>query len=309
MTDPRRVFPRRASPDRIWPRILAAAALCLIAACRAAAPPVPATPAMWEITGPDGARGWLLGTIHALPGPVDWRTAPVNRALSEADRLVVEVANVADPGAVAATFSALGTGAGHPPLAQRIDPALAAEAERLRIAARLSPDAIARLETWALALTLARAAEDTADGSADARFGIDRQVIAAMRGKRLEELEGAEAQLRIFDSLPENEQRDLLNGTLAEAARPPAERERLRLAWQTGNVDQIAAELDSGLMADPELRKALLQDRNAAWTRQLDAMLRGGARPLVAVGAGHLAGPDGLPAMLAARGYTLRRVQ
>ncbi|MCG6121031.1 MAG: TraB/GumN family protein, partial [Blastomonas sp.] len=38
-------------------------------------------------------------------------------------------------------------------------------------------------------------------------------------------------------------------------------------------------------------------------------MMRLGARPFVAVGAAHLAGPDSVQALLEARGYTVTRLQ
>ena len=62
-------------------------------------------------------------------------------------------------------------------------------------------------------------------------------------------------------------------------------------------------------MEDPELREALLVRRNRDWVGQLDAILASGERPLVAVGTAHLLGPDGLPTLLARRGYTTRRIQ
>jgi uncharacterized protein YbaP (TraB family) len=71
----------------------------------------------------------------------------------------------------------------------------------------------------------------------------------------------------------------------------------------------IAAEGDDGMLADPELKAALLTDRNAVWAERIAALYQTKARPLVAVGAAHMAPPGGLPELLAARGYKVRRVE
>ena len=63
------------------------------------------------------------------------------------------------------------------------------------------------------------------------------------------------------------------------------------------------------LSAYPNLRAALLTDRNKAWVEIIEAQLAAGRRPLVAVGAGHMLGPQGLPQLLAARGFTVTRLQ
>ena len=60
----------------------------------------------------------------------------------------------------------------------------------------------------------------------------------------------------------------------------------------------------------PALYEALLQRRNLAWADRLDAVMRQGqGTDLVVVGALHMAGDEGLPALMKARGYTVRRVQ
>ena len=108
-----------------------------------------------------------------------------------------------------------------------------------------------------------------------------------------------------------------------ELLRPPSLRQRwrwfagsdrqrlgaLQQAWLRGDVAALEALDHDGLLADPELRDALLIQRNADWVRQLSAMLKQGEKPLVAVGALHLVGKDGLVARLQAQGFKVTRLQ
>ncbi|HUD29435.1 MAG TPA: TraB/GumN family protein, partial [Novosphingobium sp.] len=249
-----------------------------------------------------GNEGWLFGTIHSSDRPLDWRTPALNDAFSRSGTIMVEVANLADEADVAATFARLARSEGEPPLSARIAakdrPALAA---LLKKGDRNDGD-FANLDTWAAALTLARVgAKDD-----DARNGVDRAVIAAAGKRPVVELEGAAAQLGLFDALPEHEQRDLLAAVVVEATAPDRD---LAESWRKGDMAAIEQETRSGLLADPELREVLFTGRNRRWSARIATGVRSGQRPFVAVGAAHMAGPEGLPAMLAAQGFTVTRVE
>jgi uncharacterized protein len=64
-----------------------------------------------------------------------------------------------------------------------------------------------------------------------------------------------------------------------------------------------------GMLEDRELRQALLIARNRAWAERIARLIARGQQPFVAVGAAHLLGKDGIPALLANQGYMVRRIQ
>ena len=274
-----------------------------LAACKPQ-PQEVVTPALWEVTGDHGEQAWLFGTIHALPAAVKWRSAQVDAALAGSDRLVLEIANIDNEAALSQVFARLAASPGQPSLETRVPHHVQAPLLALLREFKLDPGQFSETETWAAALTIANAAQ----AEANADFGLDRQILSAANGKPIGELEGAAAQLGLFDALPEAEQRDLLAAIVAEAAQDSGE-DRLGNAWRTGDLTVMEAELRTGMLADPELHQALLTDRNRAWVDRLSLMLQQGARPLVAVGALHLVGTEGLPALLTARGYKVRRLQ
>jgi uncharacterized protein YbaP (TraB family) len=257
-------------------------------------------PALWQVEGPGGQKGWLFGTIHALPRAAAWREGAVAQAWDQADTVIVEIAALNDDAATARAFQSLAHTPGQPPLDTRIAPQNRDKLAKALSDAHGAPSDFADTETWAAALMLAR---EGAQG--DPAHGIDRAVITDAPPRRIVELEGAAAQLSIFDRLPESAQRRLLNEALADD-QPGTD---LASAWKKGDVATIANETQRGILADPTLREALYTGRNLAWATRIAQSLNQGAHPFVAVGAAHMAGPDGLPAMLSARGYRVTRIQ
>lgn len=288
--------------------LLACLAALALAACGGNAPEdelPPPSPALWTIATADGEpRGWLFGTIHALPAGVKWRTPEIERAIAQADLLVVEVEDLGDSGKLSSTFTRLSHTPELPPLSERIPPSLRDELRALLRKGGYREADFAAVETWAAALMLAQLSDETSGEN-----GIDRALLKDFRARPVEELEGIEGQLSIFDRLAEQDQRDLLDAVVEEDTMNTAETAKLAKLWLAGDMKAIAAEGDEGMLRDPELRAALLTDRNRAWADKIAALLASGKRPLIAVGAAHLAPPQGLPALLAAKGYRIERVR
>ena len=262
-----------------------------------------ATPALWQVSGPGGQGAYLFGTIHALPDGVEWHSLAIDKALAGSDVLVVEIAAM-EP---ADLFGKLATTKGLPPLSLRVDPDRRNALAHLLKTSGLKDNGFQDVETWAAALTLSRGASE-----GESRNGVDRALLDAPQGKRpatVLELEGLAAQLRMFDTLPEAEQRDLLESVIDEAGLARNSEQTLVDAWIAGDTAALARESARGILADVELRTVLFTSRNRAWAERVADLTEQGQRPFVAVGAAHMAGPEGLPALLAARGYTVSRIQ
>jgi len=226
--------------------------------------------------------------------------AGARQALGDAGQIAVEVAALDDRAAGAEAFAAVSTSPGLPPLLQRVPaadrPALAEALDR----AGLDEGDLARTESWAAALLIANGARTSETGN-----GVDRALLA--QGLPVVALESYAVQFALFDRLAARDQAVLLTEAAREAG--SGSEERLAEAWLTGELGVLERETQRGILADPELRQALLTARNGAWAERVAGLLAEGRRPFVAVGAGHMLGTEGLPALLVARGYSVRRIQ
>jgi len=280
--------------------LLAALAL---AGCAAPAP-AGARPAMWRLADSDTTI-YLFGTFHLLPPGHDWRTPAIETALAASDELVLEVAEVDDPAAAAGAMMRLGLSPGLPPLAERVPEEKRGALGAMIAESGVPPAALDRMETWAAALTLAAVAFRRLGVSGEA--GVERSLAAV--DKPVRGLETVEEQFGFFDALAEDAQRAFLVAMLDDMTDLKREFAEMLAAWTEGDVDAIAATFNDEMNLSPALREALLKRRNARWAEWLAKRLDRPGTLFVAVGAGHLAGPDSVQRMLRAKGLKTKRVQ
>lgn len=292
-------------------RFLAIGLVLLAAACgkagdRTQAAP-PARVALWEITDASGPRAWVMGTVHALPAGTEWRSAAIDKAVAASDRIVFEIGEELNDKIGSEALARLAFTQGLPPPSQRIAAQFRPDLVKVYKELGVSDDTFANEESWAVALQIGAIAGKKE--GIDPENGVEPELRKMAGDKPIEGLETIDSQFAIFDRLANSDQAVLLEQVAHDAASPDDEEGDLMKMWLRGDTEGIDRESHSGFLADAGLRDALLTGRNARWANQLDRMLQGGARPFVAVGASHVSGPDGLPALLSRHGWTVRRVQ
>ncbi|NOX05768.1 hypothetical protein FHW97_002262 [Novosphingobium sp. SG754] len=291
-----------------WKPFLVAALALLAAAChKAAPPPLPAKVALWEIADTSGTRGWIFGTVHALPAGVQWRRPAIDHALANADRLVLEIAQPLDGNVAGVALARLAYTPGLPPPSARVAMKYRDALAKVYKDLNLTDAQFQNEESWAVALQIA-AIGGQKEGM-DPASGVEPQLRKLIGGKPVAGLETLDGQFGIFDALPDRAQQTLLEQVAVEAADNRDDDADMVRLWLRGDDLGIARESQKGFLSDPTLHQALLTARNAAWASQIDAILKDGAAPFIAVGAAHVAGSDGLPALLQAKGWLVRRVE
>ena len=79
-------------------------------------------------------------------------------------------------------------------------------------------------------------------------------------------------------------------------------------AWSKGDVTTLERLLLSDMREYPAVYQTIIVDRNRRWVRQIEKMIEQGESALIAVGAAHLVGKDGVIELLRARGYIVEQM-
>jgi uncharacterized protein YbaP (TraB family) len=291
-------MPRR-SGRAIFSAALAAAALLAGGGARA-------EPALWRVT--DGEREvWLFGSVHLLPKGGFSVDGALADALQGADRVCMEI----DSGAADETTAASIT------LARAVDPdgrdlfeLLGRDADRVRGAAEdagIPLEALAMFEPWFAGLTVSVMALQAR--GYDVEHGVEQIIQAEAReeGKPGCGLETLDGQLGMLDGLSGNLQAEILLQAIDEAAEIDTLIEPMLRAWREGDESGLETSLEEDFDGYPELAEVLIYERNARWAEQVEDMLQGDEDVLLVVGAMHLVGDRGLPALLRKRGLRVER--
>jgi uncharacterized protein YbaP (TraB family) len=283
-------------------------AACLAVCALTGASVANAAPAMWEVRDKDTTI-YLFGAMHVLAPRVKWRTRAFDHAYARADKVWLETRADADPAEIQALVDRYGVDPDRS-LTEKLPPRTVATLKAALERDGGSLDRVDRLRPWAAAMMLSvlPMTQRGASVQAGADATVTRQARAA--DKDVATFETLEQQIRLFADLPEAVEVQYLDDVAAETLSPPRNGVALQAAWLHGDMDKLGPLVADVMKRDrPALYDMLLKRRNEAWARALTTEMARPGVQLVAVGALHMAGDDGLPALMAARGFQVRRVQ
>ena len=252
---------------------------------------------------------YLVGSVHLLSKDYYPLSPALDKAFKETDLLVEEL-HLGQMAQVESQMTILTRGM--LPSGQTLDKVVSAATfglvrERVK-SLGLPIEPLSRFKPWALALTLL-GLEWQAAGF-DAELGLDKhfydQAVAA--GKEVQGLETIEFQISRFDEMTMEEQDRMLASTLRELETEKAAVTTLADAWKAGDAATVEKIVLQELRKEPGMYQRLLVDRNKDWIPKIEALFSRKGRSFVVVGAAHLVGPDGLLALLKAKGYKIEQL-
>jgi uncharacterized protein YbaP (TraB family) len=247
----------------------------------------------------------LFPTIHFLPEDLEWRSAEMEEALAEAEEVWFEVlpAQLNDQAAMQRILPQYGLSPDMP-LSERLDEETYARLETVATDLGLPMAQMEPMRPWLAAVTIT--AMDLMRDGFQPGSGVEMVLGQEVDDSREKAFETVEEQFGFFANLDPEVEVAFLESTLEDIDNGQEELREFAEDWAQGDVSGLEDFIITGIRdVSEDLYQVLLVERNRRWTDALVTELEGSGTDFVAVGAGHLIGEDGVPEMLAARGYTV----
>jgi len=137
--------------------------------------------------------------------------------------------------------------------------------------------------------------------------GVDAFYLekAKVEKKPMDYLESIETQIDLMVSMGDGYENEFVRYSLRDLENTEAGLEALLDEWKNGGSSYTEETLLEMRKEWPDIYKAMITDRNAAWMPQIERHLSSGTVSFVIVGLAHLYGPDGLLRQLKDAGCTV----
>lgn len=260
---------------------------------------------LWEA---GHARGtvYLFGSVHVCKADCFPLSASVTQRLEGSDALVLEL----DPENVKIPPGLAKLPAGES-LARKMSAQDWQSVSQALARFGMPAQVMSAFQPWAVFMSLSLGAARQA--GFEVEHGIDLWALRRSRtlGKAVFELESLERQLAAISAGSEGEQLARLLGLSRQIESGHAARvlEVAREAWQRGDARALERLTLEDMPAGSGLHTELILRRNAEMADKIPMLLQDARRKLfVVVGAAHLVGEQGVPALLARQGFKVRQL-
>ncbi|MGH8101880.1 MAG: TraB/GumN family protein [Chthoniobacterales bacterium] len=258
---------------------------------------------VWRVTGPDRGILYLGGSFHALRSTDYPLPAAYNLAFDASSRIVFED----DPKAARAAARELLKQGKYPKgdsLRNHVDPRTYNYLKQFFAIFRTPESKFDSLRPWFLNIVLMAPPPQYSELGVE-RF-IERRAMA--NSKPITGLESVREHYGVFAGLTDRESEASLLVLFINAGREKPDGQNAIDAWRTGDVEFLVRSMREGYRDFPSMAVRLLDERNRNWVPKIEKYLHSGQTYFVLVGAGHMGGPNGLLALLKARGCKIEQM-
>lgn len=303
-------------------------------------------PPLWQVENPqNGQQLWLYGTVHVLPqgkspdirflqrnGPSrlptpltkpEWVSPKLNRLLRRIDLLVMELDYSSQSRAKNKAKQSAQSDINNynnqefKPLFNYLDESekqFVIQAGKQRGLSTSNLESLSAPSTLFMLSVLPR--QDT---GLDKLRGVEDWLLSYARVRRISlagletpvlRLEAIAAAMQAIDANRQHQiVLDYLGASIEEAEAPLEDLELLYEMWRGAEIEQIEQQRAAFAEYYPEIYEAFLGYRNRAWIPKIIDYLNDDEKVLIAVGQGHLIGPENIRGLLTEAGYIVTRIQ
>jgi len=258
---------------------------------------------LWEITGKGLTHpSYLFGTIHMICPQDFFITPAMKEKFAEARTVYLEI-NLSDPSAPLKLMEMIQLKNGRK-LGDLFDPA------DYKLLTQFVHDTLQMdihfFERFKPLMLYSMLSTKMLSCAKEQAYEMEFIQMAKQQEKPVKGLETMEDQVAVFDSIPGKVQAGMIMDMVKDFNTQKKDFGRLIDLYKAQQVDSLF----DMVSADPDTRidqDLLLDSRNRKWIPLISSAIHQGTC-FIAVGAGHLGGPQGLLSLLRKHGYTVKAV-
>ncbi len=263
---------------------------------------------LWKIEG-NGikTKSYLFGTVHLIDEDRFFFPKKLQKIVSKSEVLTMEIAGLPDP-MEALKLSMLEEGSFFDFFSkEQTDSILVWVEEHTAISQKGFRMIAGKMRPFVVSQMLHELDESNPNRGMDTKksYEIELEAIAEKKKLEINGLETVTEQLGIFDTLSDDQQAEMVMETIRNGSNSGVEEmQEIMALYGEQNIDGLYQMIsrESGFMEG--LNDILIDDRNIRWIPMIEKMIAEKST-FIAVGAGHLGGPNGVIRLLEAQGYTL----
>ena len=261
----------------------------------------------------DGKTSYLFGTIHVGKDGLYPLDAEVSRALLDSKTLVIEL-DIRQDVPFQKALARHGRYADGDVVQNHLSPATLNKLVAALAKAGMSLQSVQHYKPWLIANLLVGTELDLHGFQRSQAVEYALLAAAQKQEKTVHELESAEYQLGLFDTLDARQQEQYLVENLADLASGSSLKRSQALidAWNSADAPGIKAAWQSATTGDSIsagfMQRVLLGKRNPEMAANIERIMQQDQVAFVGVGLLQLVGDDGLPQLLKRRGYQVEQL-